>query len=114
MFPTTLATPRALDTRSLHALRRSHARRLILAALVRDSPSYPTLLAREAGLDLPSALGALRGLGRKYAPGRSLVGLGLVEEVPSPPGMGNVRMYAPTERGLATWAHYEALAAHAP
>jgi predicted transcriptional regulator with HTH domain len=89
------------------ALRRSHARRLVLKLLIETPGAYPAMIARRTGLDVPATLGALRGLGQRYARQQSLVGLGLVRETPSG---SRVRMYEATPRGVNSWARYCELA----
>lgn len=98
----------ASEGQSLAALRRSAARRGVLSYLVRaNRPVSTSVIAREARFDFPAVVGALRGLGMRYSADWSLVGLGLVKEVPVPSKAGNTRTYEPTLAGRAAWHAFE-------
>ena len=98
------AEARRLD--ALFALKRSRARRDILRFLVEKGPCYSAHLARSLGLDLPATLGALRGLGTRYAKERSLVDLGLVEGA-ARPGGARVRVYSATPQGFEVFRQFQ-------
>ena len=81
---------------ALFALRRSRARREVLQHLG-GGADYPAAIARSTGLGVPAALGALRGLGLRYHPDRSLLGLQLIREVERP--AAGCRLYELTPLG---------------
>jgi len=88
-------------------LRRSRARRAVLEYLATCGPSYAAAIARATGLNDVACVGALRGLGKRYAPERSLLALGLVRA--SAGQAGGPRRYDITPLGARVAARERAM-----
>ncbi|MHB1260080.1 MAG: archaellum operon transcriptional activator EarA family protein [Thermoplasmatota archaeon] len=89
------------------AMRRSRVRQAVITHLLKHGPCPAGEISRVTGIDLGHVLGALKGRGRRYAPERSLVGLGLVEFLTDPTRHSAPTLYQATAQahGFASGVH---------